>query len=249
MPPTCSICRHAKRADIDLAIVRGTSLRDIAAQFGVSHNAVGRHKTKCVAEQIERAEKIVRARQPAPVSKEAERAAVRIVEARDAQALDVMTELRRIFDRMNKMLAACDAWLTDVDDPDRYDIGPRAHELSVTYEDVIDGDDGPITLRRKAKLSDLLAEVKGERPRTFTMVETKSADPRDLIVKVSAQLKGQIELLAKLLGELSDAPTINIVMSPEWVALRRSIQSALIPYPEALAAVVTAVRPTGGAHV
>ena len=225
-----------------------TSLRDIAQQFNVSYSAAGRHKVKCLAGQIERAEQIVRARKPAPVARDVLRQAVRIVEAQDAAALDVMTEVRRIFDRMGKLINACDAWLTDVDDPTRYDIGPRAHELMVTYEDVIDGGETPVTIRRKARLSDLLELARGDAKRTYTMIETKNADPRDLIVRVSAQLKGQIELLAKLLGELSEAPSITVVMSPEWVAVRRAITDALSPYPEAQTAVVARLTALGAAH-
>ncbi len=44
MPPTCSVCIHADREAIDLALVHGTSLRDIAGQFLVSKSAVERHK-------------------------------------------------------------------------------------------------------------------------------------------------------------------------------------------------------------
>jgi len=246
--PTCSVCSHANRKEIDLALVRGTSLRDIAGQFGVSRSAVDRHKKNCLADQIERAEKIVRARKPAPPPP-VEPHAVKIVEAQDEAALDVMTEVRRLFSRMNKLLAACDEWLTDPNDPTRYDLGPRAHELIVTYEDVDDSGERPIVIRRKASLSELLDRAKGsETARTYTMVESKSADPRDLIVKTSRQLKGQIELLARLLGELSESPTVNVVLSPEWVKVRAAITEALRTHPEAQAAVVTKLRAIGAAH-
>jgi hypothetical protein len=49
----CRICTHVDRSAIDKAIVGGTSLRDIAGQFGVSRSAVDRHKghiTKALAE-------------------------------------------------------------------------------------------------------------------------------------------------------------------------------------------------------
>ena len=44
MPLTCSVCRHPNLADIDIAILRFESLRDIARQFGLSKDAVARHK-------------------------------------------------------------------------------------------------------------------------------------------------------------------------------------------------------------
>src|SRR5438874_1481914 len=45
MPRTCTICVHPQRLEIEKAIVTGTSLRDIADQFGPSKNAVMRHRT------------------------------------------------------------------------------------------------------------------------------------------------------------------------------------------------------------
>jgi hypothetical protein len=39
----CSICTSAARADIDAALETDRSLRDIAAQFGVSKTALHRH--------------------------------------------------------------------------------------------------------------------------------------------------------------------------------------------------------------
>lgn len=44
MPLVCTCCTHPNREMIDRALVAGTSLRDIAGQFGVSKSAVERHK-------------------------------------------------------------------------------------------------------------------------------------------------------------------------------------------------------------
>jgi hypothetical protein len=40
----CTICSHPERAAIDRALVDGTSLRDIAGQFGTTKSALDRHK-------------------------------------------------------------------------------------------------------------------------------------------------------------------------------------------------------------
>ena len=45
MSLTCSVCRHPNLPDIDSAIVRRESLRDVARQYGLSKDAVARHKT------------------------------------------------------------------------------------------------------------------------------------------------------------------------------------------------------------
>ena len=44
MSPICTICRHANQAEIDQMLVDGTSLRNIAKQFGTSATALHRHK-------------------------------------------------------------------------------------------------------------------------------------------------------------------------------------------------------------
>ena len=69
------------------------------------------------------------------------------------------------------------------------------------------------------------------------MVETKHADPRELVLKTAARLQPQIELLAKLIGELDERPQVNIFVSPEWVAIGTAVLEPLAPYPEVRAAV------------
>ncbi len=55
----------------------------------------------------------------------------------------------------------------------------------------------------------------------------------------------QIELQAKLLGELDDRPQINVLVSPEWLELRATIVTALAPHPDARESVLRAVEGAG----
>ena len=57
-----------------------------------------------------------------------------------------------------------------------------------------------------------------------------------------------IELLLKVAGELAEGPTVNILVSPEWVALRTVLLQALGPYPEARAAAARALLEAGDGH-
>jgi hypothetical protein len=61
----------------------------------------------------------------------------------------------------------------------------------------------------------------------------------DLRVALGAirEARGNLELLAKLMGELSDAPQVNVMVSPEWISVRTVIVAALAPFPDARAAV------------
>ena len=67
-----------------------------------------------------------------------------------------MAELETTLRRVNKLFEACDEWLTDPEDPERYDLGPRAEELLVHYWPT--GADGR-RVRAKAPLSELLERL------------------------------------------------------------------------------------------
>jgi hypothetical protein len=56
------------------------------------------------------------------------------------------------------------------------------------------------------------------------------------------EARGNLKLLAKLLGELDDGPTVNVLISPEWLELRAVIVGALEPYSEARGAVLRAIE-------
>lgn len=136
MPRVCTVCSHPQRPEIDRALVAGElSFRNIAERFGTSPTALTRHKKEHV---------------PASLAKAQEA-------KQEADAMDVMAELQRCFVRMNLLFDACDRWLRDADDPTRYDIGPRATELDVTYDEVtVDRNGNPRSVRRKRKLAELL---------------------------------------------------------------------------------------------
>ena len=63
--------------------------------------------------------------------------------------------------------------------------------------------------------------------------EAKAARDQELRLKAIARAEKQIELEGRLLGELRDGQTVNIVVTPEWQALRTRILVALAPFPEA----------------
>jgi hypothetical protein len=65
-------------------------------------------------------------------------------------------------------------------------------------------------------------------------------DP-DTQLKAIDRIHKQIELQAKLLGEIDDRPQVNILVSPEWQGLRNAVLVALVPYPEARLSVVDAL--------
>lgn len=63
-----------------------------------------------------------------------------------------------------------------------------------------------------------------------------------LALKALKELREVTTLYAKLAGEISTSKTINnIIITPEWVAMRAVMLRALEPYPEARRALVAAL--------
>ncbi len=76
--------------------------------------------------------------------------------------------------------------------------------------------------------------------------EAREAKDGPLQLAALARLQKQMELEARLLGELREASVIhntqiNVLVSAEWLELRGLILRALAPHPEAAAAVVLAL--------
>ena len=216
MSRTCTICTHVERRAIDQALVAQQPYRTIGDRYGLSHQALIRHKADHVLADI-------------VAAWEAER---------EQNRQDLADDLRCWKAYITKLLEACDRWLADPDDPTRYDLGPRAHEVLVHYEEP----DGKRVRRRKARLADLLERARAEHPGiTVTLVEHKSADPRKLIIDAAARLDGHQRLLAELVGKLQTQGTINVTTSPEWIEVRGLLIEALSDFPEARAAVAQAL--------
>jgi hypothetical protein len=153
-----------------------------------------------------------------------------------ASASQTLEQIDRCLERVNLLFDACDRWLRDPEDPSRYDIGPRAENVKVTYLER--GENNTVT-RKKATIAELLERLAGVAPEV-RLVETKHSDPRELVLHASKRLEGLSELLARIRGELPE-PTTAVLVSPAWLELRQRILTALDPYPKARQAVAAAV--------
>ena len=89
----------------------------------------------------------------------------------------------------------------------------------------------------------LLAQVVDLRDKAFGIFD-KAEGSDDLRVAVSAirEARGCVELLAKLAGELKDAPIINLVVSAEWLTVQAAVLMALEPHPKARLDVASALE-------
>jgi hypothetical protein len=57
--PRCSICLHARRAEIDTALMAGDALIPTGQRFGISKSALARHRTRCLAPKVAAAARMV----------------------------------------------------------------------------------------------------------------------------------------------------------------------------------------------
>ncbi len=97
-----------------------------------------------------------------------------------------------------------------------------------------------------AQADGLLEQVRALQGRAYGILD-KADGAGDLRTALGAirEARSNLELLAKLLGELDDRPTVNVLISPEWLELRAVIVGALEPYAEARGAVLRAIEGAG----
>ena len=223
MPQTCTVCKYPKRcAEANQGFVARKSLRDIARQTGFSKDALARHRRHL----------------PKSLMKAAEAEKV-------AHADSVLEMIRVHGERIQLLYDACDRYLRDPERPERYDLGPRDTDVTVIYDTEEDRDtpgdpddeedrveSRRVKVRKKALLSELIAGV----PNIFT-ISYKIADPRELILKTAVVLRGQLEMIAQLSGELMAAKievhntqvNIHQDMSPATARLVEEMTKSLQP--------------------
>ena len=90
-----------------------------------------------------------------------------------------------------------------------------------------------------AQGDNLLAQVHAALERAMAIVDEAQLDgDRRTAIAALREVRGWLELLAKLAAAMGDAPQVNNLITPEWHAMRVAIVAALEPYPEARHAVV-----------
>ena len=97
-----------------------------------------------------------------------------------------------------------------------------------------------------ARADSLLDQVRDLQDKALGILD-KAEDAGELRTALGAirEARGNLELLAKLLGELEERPQVNILVSPEWLSLRTKLLYAVNPYPEARGSVLRALEGAG----
>jgi hypothetical protein len=212
----CQVCNHLAMHQIDRLIVSGKYAdRLIALKFGVSMSSVKRHRIGHLPKYLAHTAKARELVEKDKILEEIE---------------DMVHEVRMLFD-------ACHEYLLDPEDPTRYALGPRSHEIEVIYEVEEVTEKGTTkTHREKALLSELLQKTGVP----VVLLRWKIADPRKLILEASERLEHIIETIADISGFIPRNPespqtTINMQVIYQ---LMPNIITALKAFPEALAAIM-----------
>jgi hypothetical protein len=183
---------HPDREAIIAAIIRGDrSLRNIAAQFNLP--------TTCVATYVK--------------YKLASQAAAVMAADGEKNGTNLLGEIRLLMKRMNKLYDACDEYLQHPDDPEKYDLGPKAWEIDVTYR-MPDAKNPKKLTSGRDTLNNLLARLEKRRIQPLS-VWFRHTDPRKLIVDTAGVLSKQLELIAKIEGRVQlfgGDTTVNVLV-------------------------------------
>lgn len=122
---------------------------------------------------------------------------------------EIQGQVRELLPPIRKLLKACDKFLTDCENPDEYNLGPRDHDIEVTYTDWVDvpNSENKKPVQRKAMLSELLEKT----GRDVTGTRYKIADPRELVLKAADRLDALVAHIGRLTGEekVPQGPTFN----------------------------------------
>ncbi len=85
---------------------------------------------------------------------------------------------------------------------------------------------------------DVVAQLKAINSAALTVLrDARAVHDGELALKAIDRIYRQIELQAKLLGELDERPVTNILVAPEWITTRAVLMDALAPFPDAREAV------------
>jgi hypothetical protein len=126
----------------------------------------------------------------------------------------------------------------------------RAHQRAQQRQDVAHADAvGAVAQQRdeqeQAQAIDIVKQLKAVNAVSVAILhEARQAGDRDIALRAIDRITKQIELQARLLGELEEARTqVNILASPEWITLRTTLIGVLCDFPEAQAAVLARLQP------
>ncbi len=112
---------------------------------------------------------------------------------------------------------------------------PHAEDLARQQQEIEARDSG--------QAIDVVQQLKAINAACLEVLKQARSDGKhSILLRAVDRIARQIELQAKLLGDIQDGQTVNIAIMPEWHGIRQLLTEALRPYPEAGFAVARALR-------
>lgn len=121
-----------------------------------------------------------------------------MIEERTLTTQVLIDMMKSLMQSTSKMLRACEEELEDSDRPGYFDLSPHACELMCRYKH---WDSKSV---KKKNLQELLNLVSNELGVDIISIQSKAADPRELLLKSVVVLQKNLEFLAKITGQMQD---------------------------------------------
>lgn len=179
---------HPRKKEIERDLINRMPYSEVARKYGITVKEASKYFKKTLVPQL-----------------------AKVLHKERKENVDmILRKLNKVAEKSNKLLEACDLWLTDPENKEVYNLEPRASEIEVIYNELVDTGDGVKKIRKKDTLQRLINLIKG-RNYEVTRITTKVADPRDLILKTSAEIREELKLIAQITGDLGNHETeVNI---------------------------------------
>ncbi len=119
----------------------------------------------------------------------------------------------------------------------RPDPAPREHALEIAkHHDTVQA-------RNDQHAIDTVQQLRAINAACLEVLrEAREGGKHGILLRAVDRIARQIELQAKLLGQIQDTTTVNVAVLPEWHAVRQTVLEALRPFPEARLAVAKALQ-------
>jgi hypothetical protein len=196
-----SVDKHPKKNAIIRDLVNQVPYTQIAGNYGMTVNAVQRYATQKLR-----------------------MSAAKALAKGQYDGAQLLSRIEETIVYVQKMYDACNDWLQDPEDHSRYNLDPRAYEHEVIYNWVLTNQDGDERrIRKKANLQELLERAMRE-DEEIIKVESKTADPRKLILDTAQTLNKQLETLAKIAGVVQEVTNVDVNVSVNTVLASTIVQ-------------------------
>lgn len=219
-PPTI-IDEHPKREQIIADLVKSEStLSGIARKYKIPREPVARYfATRLLPEAAIAHEKRI-----------------------DKEGGAVIERIETSMARLQKMYDACDEYLSDPNNPEKYYLGPQSSDVDVVYETEEETSNGYLrTVKHRANLQDLLDKAMGKTEGEVVEIHMKQEDPRRLILKTAEVTSRHLELLAKIEGLVKENITNNITVNQNYLELKAIVLKVAEHHPELKVALAEAL--------